>query len=113
MTPTAAPAKPMQFKVKKFTGELPSVNGKERIPSPFDEDVKRSFETGDTLMVECPNDEDVRTKVVAQLHKAAKFVGCGLDLWRSLDDGIAFKARAKREVNRSAPTDNGARTAAS
>lgn len=98
------------FKVKKFTGELPAVNGKERIPSPFDDVVKQSYESGDTMIVECAQDDAVRTKVVAQLHKAAKFCGCGLDLWRSLPEGIAFKARAKRDVKKA--ESNGAAQAA-
>lgn len=105
MTPAATTTKPAEsptFKVKKFTGELPAVNGKERIPSPFDDVVKASFESGETMIVEVAEDDALRSKVVAQLHKAAKFCGCGLDLWRSLPEGIAFKARAKREVTKAA-----------
>jgi hypothetical protein len=89
---------PPQFKVKKFTGELPAVNGKERIPSPFDDVVKASFDKDETMLVECAKDDKLRAQIVAQLHKAAKFHGIGVDLWRTLDDGVAFKARAKRDV---------------
>lgn len=110
-TKTAAP----EFKVKKFTGELPAVNGKERIPSPFDGVVAEAFKDGETRIVECAQDDEVRKALVAQLHKAAKFVGCGLDLWRSLPEGIAFKARPKREgkdsATATAATDNGAAAA--
>lgn len=96
--PTATEAaKAPAWKVKKFTGELPAVNGKERVPSPFDDVVKASFDSGDTMIVEAAQNDELRTKIVAQLHKAAKFHGVGLDLWRSLPEGIAFKARAKRD----------------
>lgn len=96
-----------QWKVKPFTGELPAVNGKERVPSPFDDVVKASYDKGETMIVECKADEKVRSAVVAQLHKAAKFHGIGLDLWRSLPEGVAFKARDKREP-KAAATTNGA-----
>jgi hypothetical protein len=97
------------FKVRKFTGELPSVNGKERIPSPFDDVVKASFDQGgEVMLVEAPADEDLRAKIVLALHKAAKFHGVGLDLWRTIPEGVAFKARAKRDVKRSS---NGAAAA--
>lgn len=99
------------FTVKKFTGELPAVNGKERVPSPFDDVVKQSFDSGETMIVECKQDDELRTQIVAQLHKAAKFHGIGLDLWRSLPAGIAFKARAKRDTTK-AKTETGAAQAA-
>lgn len=91
---------PTAYKVKKFTGDLPALNGKERIPTPFDDIVKEAFTSGDTLIVQVPQDEKARAEVIALLHKAAKFVGCGLDLWRSLEEGVAFKARTKRDVTR-------------
>lgn len=97
MVATATKKDAPAFTVKKFTGELPAVNGKERIPSPFDDVVKAAFESGETMLVECAQNDELRKQLVAQLHKAAKFVGCGLDLWRSLPEGIAFKARAKRD----------------
>lgn len=93
-----ADEKPTEFKVTKFTGELPAVNGKVRIPSPFDAVVADSFKSGETMLVQCKQDDKVRGQVVAQLHKAAKFAGCGLDLWRTLPEGIAFKARPKRDI---------------
>ena len=100
------------FSVKKFTGELPAVNGKERIPSPFDDVVAEAFKDGETRIVECAQNDDLRKSLVAQLHKSAKFVGCGLDLWRSLPEGIAFTARPKREgktTSETAPAEsNGA-----
>ena len=86
------------FKVVPFTGELPALNGKSRIPSPFDEVVAKSFANGETMLVQVGAEEADRAAVIAQLHKAAKFVGCGLDLWRSLEEGVAFKAREKRNV---------------
>lgn len=92
------------LKVVKFTGELPALNGKSRVPSPFDEVVKASFDKSETMIVQCGTDEAERAQIVAQLHKAAKFHGVGLDLWRSIEEGVVFKAREKREVVRSAPS---------
>lgn len=97
MSPAAT--KPKTFRAVKFTGELPPLNGKERIPSLFDDLMKDAYASGETFLVEVDaGDEEGRKHVIAQLHKAAKFVGCGLDLWRSLPQGVAFKTRAKRVV---------------
>lgn len=93
---------PTQYKAKKFTGELPALNGKTRIPSPYDQLVADAFKEEETVIIECPNEEAVRAAVIADLRKAAKFVGCGLDLWRSVEEGVVFKARAKREITHNA-----------
>lgn len=103
MTTTAIAPKTKKpvYRAVKFTGELPPLNGKERIPSLFDDLMKDAYESGETFLVEVgADDEDGRKHVIAQLHKAAKFVDCGLDLWRSLPQGVAFKTRAKRVVTK-------------
>jgi hypothetical protein len=76
-------------------------NGKERIPSPYDEIVKLARESGESYLLDLPQDTDLRKAHILQLHKAAKFVGCGLDIWSTLEEGVLFKTRDKRDVKRS------------
>lgn len=86
---------------RPWKGELPvRSNGKERIPSPYDDLVKRARANGERFLLELPQDPEVRKAHIAQLHKAARFVDCGLDIWATLEEGVLFMTRDKRDVNR-------------
>lgn len=86
-----------------WKGPLPvRSNGKERIPSPYDEVVLRAKNSGESILLDLPPDPDLRKVHIQALHKAAKFHEIGLDIWSSLEEGVLFKTRPKRDVKRGA-----------
>lgn len=115
MTPTEAPARNLpngtpsanlfaKIKVRTVAREdLPARSfGKERTPGPFDELVGQAKASGETKLIDVPTipgmaDEDVRKKYISELHRSAELHEIGLDIWRNLEDGIAFVCRPKRQ----------------
>jgi hypothetical protein len=109
MTPTETQAKPLpngtpgagllaKLKIRTIDpASLPSRSvGKGRSPGQFDDLVAGAKASGETKLIECGADEDTRKAIVNELRRSAEFHDIGMDVWKSLEDGVAFQTRPKR-----------------
>lgn len=99
--------------VKQWSKPLPvrpAGPGKTRTPSVYDPFVQKSWEaaepdpntgvpTGTPFVVDRAGETgtDEFKEQMKELRRAAEFVGCGLDIWPDVPEGIVFCARQKRE----------------
>jgi hypothetical protein len=93
------------LKFAEWKGEPPAIKGRKvRPPNPYDELVKKSFDSGKSFSGTVPavDGVDLSDAVKGQvrlLRNAARFLDVGVDI-RILDGGVIwFQGRAKRERN--------------